>query len=322
MLNGYAYSRAVRAHILAGIILDEVDLTGKERAETENKLRESERSLILFVKENRTYQSLRAKFKTSLHNLEDLRQPSTVSKCLARHFTFGRFRVLTPVPPNQVWVFFRGFPTPSHRCISHITDKANAGSVPTTFLPHPPTPYPPRIFPSMWLKRLWKASAAPPSPFIHLQICRTGRPGRHIYASFLHRYPRYMWSSVILLEEGSFVAICKRNCYRLQNFLDVSLCSHGVLDEYQRRSTSVTHRAPNHNASSASYVAHHKKLKITPSTTSSPNPLPTVTITEDQDEQIPEINEFLFWQTPDDLDDDDNDPEEQEETSQEEFPNS
>jgi hypothetical protein len=42
---------------------------------------------------------------------------------------------------------------------------------------------------------------------------------------------------------------------------------------------------------------------------------------EDQDEQIPEINEFLFWQTPDDLDDDD-DPEEQEENSQEEFPNS
>jgi hypothetical protein len=63
MLNGHAYSRAVRAHILtnlilAGIILDEIDLTGKERAETENKLRDSERSLILFVKENRTYQSL------------------------------------------------------------------------------------------------------------------------------------------------------------------------------------------------------------------------------------------------------------------------
>jgi hypothetical protein len=75
MLNGHAYSRAIRAHILtnlilAGIILDEVDLTGKERAETENKLRESERSLILFVKKNRTYQSLRAKFKSALHNLE------------------------------------------------------------------------------------------------------------------------------------------------------------------------------------------------------------------------------------------------------------
>jgi hypothetical protein len=75
MLNGHAYSRAVRAHILtnlilAGIILDEVDLTGKERTETENNLRESERSLILFVKENNSYQSLRAKFKNALHNLE------------------------------------------------------------------------------------------------------------------------------------------------------------------------------------------------------------------------------------------------------------
>jgi hypothetical protein len=58
-MTGHAYSRAVRAHILtnlilAGIILNEVHLTGKEGAETENKLRESERSLILFVKENRT----------------------------------------------------------------------------------------------------------------------------------------------------------------------------------------------------------------------------------------------------------------------------
>jgi hypothetical protein len=31
---------------------------------------------------------------------------------------------------------------------------------------------------------------------------------------------------------------------------------------------------------------------------------------EDQDEEIPEINELLFWQTPDDLDDDDDDSEE------------
>jgi hypothetical protein len=70
MLNGHAYSQAARAHILTNLILDEVDLTGKERAETENKLRESERFLILFVKENNSYQSLRAKFKTTLHNLE------------------------------------------------------------------------------------------------------------------------------------------------------------------------------------------------------------------------------------------------------------
>jgi hypothetical protein len=55
-------------------------------------------------------------------------RPSTVAKRLARHFTCGRSRVLTPVPPDQVWVFFKSFPTPSHRGMSHITDKANAGS--------------------------------------------------------------------------------------------------------------------------------------------------------------------------------------------------
>jgi hypothetical protein len=89
-----------------------------------------------------------------------------VAKRLARHFTFGRSRVLTPVQPDQVWFFFRGFPKPSHRVMSHITDKENAGSAvpPTTFLPHPSTPhpstpYPSRIFPSMWV---WKASAARP----------------------------------------------------------------------------------------------------------------------------------------------------------------
>ncbi|KAH0809583.1 hypothetical protein GEV33_013208 [Tenebrio molitor] len=92
------------------------------------------------------------------------RSPSTVAERLARQLTFGRSRVLTPVPLDQEWVFFKGFLTPSYRGMSHITDKAIAGSVPTTFLPHPSTPYPSRILPSMWLKRLWNASAArPPS---------------------------------------------------------------------------------------------------------------------------------------------------------------
>jgi hypothetical protein len=54
--------------------------------------------------------------------------PSTVAKRLARHFTCSRSRVLTPVQPDQVWVFFKTFATPSHRGMSHITDKANAGS--------------------------------------------------------------------------------------------------------------------------------------------------------------------------------------------------
>ncbi|KAH0820265.1 hypothetical protein GEV33_002526 [Tenebrio molitor] len=108
MLNGHAYSRAVRAHILtnlilAGIILDEVDLTGKERAETENKLRESERSLILFVKENRTYQSLRAKFKTALHNLEgeycyDLNRRAISLECSRTH----RNKNVHGLPPKNL----------------------------------------------------------------------------------------------------------------------------------------------------------------------------------------------------------------------------
>jgi hypothetical protein len=113
----------------------------------------------------------RSCFHTSFvnHVVISFPKPSTVAKRIARHFTFGRSRVLTPVPPDQVWFFFGGFPSPSHRGMSHITDKAIAGSVstsavPTTFLPHPSSPYPSRIFPSMWLKRLWEASVArPPS---------------------------------------------------------------------------------------------------------------------------------------------------------------
>jgi hypothetical protein len=69
-----------------------------------------------------------------------------------------------PGEPDQVWVFFNRFPTPSHRGMSHITDKAIAGSVATSAVPTTFLPYPSRIFPSMWLKRLWKASAARP-PF-------------------------------------------------------------------------------------------------------------------------------------------------------------
>jgi hypothetical protein len=86
----------------------------------------------------------------SLHRL-----PSTVAKRLVRHFTFGRSRVLTPVLPDQVWVFFRGFPTPSHRGMSHITDK---GVLPS-FLTHPSRLYPSRIFPGKALESL---SSPPP----------------------------------------------------------------------------------------------------------------------------------------------------------------
>jgi hypothetical protein len=86
-----------------------------------------------------------------------------VAKRVARHFPFGRSRVLTPVLPDNVWVFFRGFSTPSHRGMSHITDKANAGSVPTSFLaPDFTVPIP--NLPVSVAEKLWKASAArPPS---------------------------------------------------------------------------------------------------------------------------------------------------------------
>jgi hypothetical protein len=69
-----------------------------------------------------------------------------VAKHLARHFTFGRSRVLTPV--LSVWIFFRGFPTPSHRGMYDITDEANAGSVsasqylPISFRTHPHRTHP------------------------------------------------------------------------------------------------------------------------------------------------------------------------------------
>ncbi|KAH0814717.1 hypothetical protein GEV33_008074 [Tenebrio molitor] len=88
------------------------------------------------------------------------RLPSTVAKRLARHFTFGRSRVLTPVPPDQVWVFFKGFPTPSHPAMSHITDKANAG----IFLPRNPIKSA-DFCPSMYQK---DEDCQNPSPGVHL----------------------------------------------------------------------------------------------------------------------------------------------------------
>jgi hypothetical protein len=82
--------------------------------------------------------------------------------------------------------------------------------------------------------------------------------------------------------------------YRLQNFLDASLCSHGALDEYQRRSTSATHSVPNHNVFIASYVAHHRKLQIAPFNTSSSNPLPNVMMSQTKAGFIRKDNSVRF----------------------------
>jgi hypothetical protein len=91
--------------------------------------------------------------------------PSTVAKRLARHFIFERSRVLTPVPPDQMWVFFRGFPTPSYRGMSHITDKANAGSVSTSqYLPPSFRTHPHRTHPESSRQCGWKGSGKPQQP--------------------------------------------------------------------------------------------------------------------------------------------------------------
>jgi hypothetical protein len=79
---------------------------------------------------------------------------SIVAKRIARHFALGSSGVLIPGLPDLVWVFFQF--SPSHRgmrtgLISQIRQQN---------LPHPSSTYPSRVFPSVWLKRFWKASAA------------------------------------------------------------------------------------------------------------------------------------------------------------------
>jgi hypothetical protein len=68
------------------------------------------------------------------------RSPSTVAQRLARHLTFGRSRVLTPVPPDQVWVFFQRFVhtiTSWYVLISQIrrfSGSVSTSALPTTFI--------------------------------------------------------------------------------------------------------------------------------------------------------------------------------------------
>jgi hypothetical protein len=80
-----------------------------------------------------------------------------VAKRLARHFAFGRSRVLTPVPPDQVWIFFRVFPTPSQiRRMLGQYQPLSTYHLPSALILTVPIPNIP--------VRLWKASAArPPS---------------------------------------------------------------------------------------------------------------------------------------------------------------
>jgi hypothetical protein len=101
-----------------------------------------------------------------------------VAKRLGHHFTFERFRVLTPVTPDQVWVSSEALH--HHVVVCLISQIRRMLSVPTTFFPHPSSPYPSRIFSLMWLKRVWKASAAHlpsggmkdvPFPFVNALNC-------------------------------------------------------------------------------------------------------------------------------------------------------
>lgn len=76
ILNGHAYSRAVRAHMLINLALahliftDEVQLTEAEQGEMDRILNDSDRSSILLIKDTDIFQIVIAKFKTTLNNME------------------------------------------------------------------------------------------------------------------------------------------------------------------------------------------------------------------------------------------------------------
>ncbi|KAH0811227.1 hypothetical protein GEV33_011564 [Tenebrio molitor] len=91
------------------------------------------------------------RFKQLIRDLMVIYSPSTVAKRLARHFAFGRSRVLTPV-----WVFFRGFPTPSHRGMSTVTYHLPSAPILTVPIPNLPV--------SVAEKTLENLSSPPP-PF-------------------------------------------------------------------------------------------------------------------------------------------------------------
>lgn len=88
LLHGHAYSRAVRAHILAnltlaGIILDEVEMTPEEREETEKLLSDDERSVVMCAENIEAYQVLRVKFKGAL---EKMRANGPTSQLWVQYF--------------------------------------------------------------------------------------------------------------------------------------------------------------------------------------------------------------------------------------------
>ncbi|KAF2886874.1 hypothetical protein ILUMI_19299 [Ignelater luminosus] len=81
---------ALRAHILTSlvlvaILLDEVHLIEENKAETENMLSESKRSLITFATGNETCQILKAKYKIAMGKLEGNGSTSSIFSYEAVH---------------------------------------------------------------------------------------------------------------------------------------------------------------------------------------------------------------------------------------------
>ena len=76
IMSGHAYSRAVRAHLLAnlvlgGMVLDEKQLTEQERNDLETTVNESERSSVLTAVEGEQFKVFVTKFRTALQKLDE-----------------------------------------------------------------------------------------------------------------------------------------------------------------------------------------------------------------------------------------------------------
>lgn len=75
MMNGHAYSRAVRAHnlvhlVLGKLIWETVQLTEDEKNMMENVLIDLETCIVLTIEENEEFEIINRKFREAMHNLE------------------------------------------------------------------------------------------------------------------------------------------------------------------------------------------------------------------------------------------------------------
>lgn len=75
ILNGHAYSRAIRGHMLCNLalgslIFNEITFTDEEQRGFDELLDETERSMVLLATESEIFQVLSAKYKTTLDAME------------------------------------------------------------------------------------------------------------------------------------------------------------------------------------------------------------------------------------------------------------